>query len=247
MDWREFLLFYAALMVVILPLIGAFKAIEKWGKRYRELEVGKIHWGAPSNGLRVGVECVGPEYPKDGWKRPAFQFHMRNEGNAAITVARVNGRWHSKGIDPSNSRKYRVTVSGRLSDDKQLRWRRLVTLAPGEEIRAGEPLPVHLWFDLWGNDEPEIGLRFAYEWRHATVKVMPEDGATSSEAGMWTGRAETAGIAITRDFPTWLQWGITFIQWSLYFVLASLIGRYFQRRRARADETATAGAESGAD
>jgi len=239
MGLREFLLLYAALMVALLPLIAAFKAIEKWGKRYREIEVGKVHWGEQSNGLRVGIESVGPESPEDGWKRPAFQFHMKNEGNAAITVAGVNGRWHSKGIDPSNSMKYRVTVSGRLSDETTIRQRRLVTLAPGEEIRAGEPLPVHLWFDLWGNDEPEIELRFVYGWRHATVKVVPEDGSEPSEVGMWTGRVESGAIDIVRDLPKWLQWGLTFLQWSLYFLLASLIGHYFRRRRERADEEAT--------
>ena len=144
MSRRQVLVFLPVVLAIGFSYSFARSAFDRWAKRPLEIKSAGILWGEAANGLRGGIECVGPETPEAGWRRPTFKFHMRNEGDAAIVLAGIHGRWHSKVIEPQDNGQVRVFYGGRLSGTGPIRERWLDALAPGEETVAGEPFA----FDL---------------------------------------------------------------------------------------------------
>ena len=238
MSWRS----YAALMAIVLPLVLAKSAFDSWVEQPWEIERAGVLWGEESNGLRVGIECVGPEAPGAGWRRPAFRFHVRNEGDVPAVLLGVHERWHSTVTDPRRRDRISVLYSDRLSGTGRMLERRLVHLGPGEGIVAGEPFVFDLWLSLLGNREKVVNLRFVYEWREAEIETVPDHGITPTKVRAWTGRVETPAITMWRGLPTWLSWvigiGYALVVGTVAWLVHSFVLRRWPSRAEGADAAA---------
>ncbi len=238
---------YVVLIATMVPLFLAKSAFDSWVEQPWEIERAGVLWGEESNGLRVGIECIGPETPEAGWRCPAFKFHMRNEGDAPAVLLGVHERFNSTVTVPLHRDQIRVLYSDRLSGTGQMLEQRLVPLAPGEEIVAGEPFAFHLGLSLLGNREKVINLSFVYEWREPDIESVPDYRMTPTKVRAWTGRVETPAITMWRGLPTWLSW-VVGIGYCLFAGTVVWLVLLFARWRwpAHFDKAEAAAAESDA-